>query len=223
VTLKAAVFASGRGSTFQVLAEYGAKKPGRKWEVALLVTNRADAYVLDRARALGVPSVVLDSSSMKDGEAIFPERLRAVLEAAEIDLILLSGYLKLVPEGTVRTYRGRMLNIHPALLPGFGGKGMYGRRVHEAVIESGARVTGVTVHFVDEVYDRGRIFAQWPVPVVPGDTADSLAARVLEVEHALYPAAVDHLADAITNETEPVPIPGPKLTNFGFVSEPSST
>ena len=220
MTLKAAVFASGRGSNLQVLAEYSAKADPRLWEVALLVTDRADAHVLDRARALAIPSVVLAPGSMKDGEAVFPERMRAVLEAAEIDLILLAGYLKLVPEGTVRHYRGRMLNIHPALLPGFGGKGMYGRRVHEAVLESGARVSGVTVHFVGEEYDRGRILAQWPVPVLAGDTPESLAARVHEVEHALYPAAVDRLAEALGEGTEAASIPGPSLECFGLMSGP---
>jgi len=222
VTLKAAVFASGRGSNFQVLAEHAAKADPKLWEVALLVTDRAEAYVLDRARALGIPGVVLAPGSLKDGEAVFPERMRAVLEAAEIDLILLAGYLKLVPEGTVKHYRGRMLNVHPALLPGFGGKGMYGRRVHEAVLESGARVSGVTVHFVDEEYDRGRILAQWPVPVIAGDTPESLAARILEVEQALYPAAVDRLARAIADGTEPASIPGPDLECFGLMSGPAS-
>jgi formyltetrahydrofolate-dependent phosphoribosylglycinamide formyltransferase len=186
------------------------------------VTDRTDAYVLDRARALGIPSVVLSPGSLKDGEAVFPERMRAVLEAAEIDLIVLAGYLKLVPEGTVRHYRGRMLNIHPALLPGFGGKGMYGRKVHEAVLESGARVSGATVHFVDEEYDRGRILAQWPVPVLAGDTPESLAARIHGVEHVLYPAAVDRLARAIAEGAEPGSIPGPNLECFGLMSGPPS-
>jgi formyltetrahydrofolate-dependent phosphoribosylglycinamide formyltransferase len=222
VTLKAAVFASGRGSNFKALAEYAANASPRLWEVSLLVTNRTDAQVLDRARVIGVPSVVLDPSSLKDGDAVFPARLQAVLDSAEIDFVLLAGYLKMVPEGIVKRYRGRILNVHPALLPGFGGKGMYGRHVHEAVLESGVRVSGVTVHFVDEEYDRGRILAQWPVPVLPQDTPDSLAARIHEVELQLYSRAADRLAQAIIEDTEPVPIPGPQLANFGFVREPSS-
>ena len=218
MTLKAAVFASGRGSNFQVLAEYAAKTR-RLWDVALLISSRPDAQVLDRARALGIPSVVLASESLQDGEAIFPERLRAVLEGAEIDLILLAGYMKLVPEGIVKRYRGRMLNVHPALLPAFGGKGMYGRHVHEAVLQSGVRISGVTVHFVDEVYDRGPILAQWPVAVLPGDTPETLAARIHEAELELYPRAVDRLAEAITYQSEPTPIPGPGFPHFGPLSE----
>lgn len=117
----------------------------------------------------------------------------AALDRHDIDFVLLAGYLKLVPAGVVTRYRGRIVNIHPALLPSFGGKGMYGMNVHRAVLEAGVRVTGPTVHLADEVYDRGRILAQWPVPVRPGDTAEAVAARVLEVEHWLYPRVVDHL------------------------------
>ena len=109
-------------------------------------------------------------------------------------LIVLSGYVKRIPPAVVVRFRWRLINIHPALLPAFGGPGMYGRRVHEAVLASGARVTGVTVHFVDEQYDRGQIIAQWPVPVFADDTSDSLGARVLRVEHLLMPRAVAAVA-----------------------------
>jgi phosphoribosylglycinamide formyltransferase 1 len=101
---------------------------------------------------------------------------------------VLAGYLRLVPAAIVRRWEGRMLNVHPALLPAFGGKGMYGRRIHEAVLAARSTVTGVTVHLVDEHFDEGPIVAQWPVPVHPGDTPESLAARVLAAEHRLYPA-----------------------------------
>jgi folate-dependent phosphoribosylglycinamide formyltransferase PurN len=113
-----------------------------------------------------------------------------VLEASGAGLVILAGWLRLIPSNVVRAFRGRMINIHPALLPAFGGPGMYGRRVHEAVVASGVRVSGATVHFVDEVYDRGAIIAQWPVPVLEGDDAEALAARILEVEHRLLPAVV---------------------------------
>ncbi len=122
-------------------------------------------------------------------------------------MVLNAGYLKLIPPSVVRRFSGRMLNLHPALLPSFGGKGMYGRRVHEAVLEAGVRLSGVTVHFVNEEYDRGQILAQWPVAVVPGDTPETLAARIHQVEHRLYPAAADRLAHAILEGTEPLPIP----------------
>ena len=120
-----------------------------------------------------------------------------------VDLLVLAGYLKLVPAAVIARYRGRIVNVHPALLPAFGGRGMYGHRVHEAVLASGARESGATVHLVDEEYDRGAILAQGRVPVLPGDTPDRLAARVLEVEHRLLPAVV--LAAAAAGR--PVPLP----------------
>jgi folate-dependent phosphoribosylglycinamide formyltransferase PurN len=129
----------------------------------------------------------------------------AALEPRRVDLLVLAGYLKLVPAEVVARYRGRIINVHPALLPAFGGKGMYGRRVHEAVLASGARESGATVHLVDEVYDRGTILAQARVPVLPDDDPETLAARVLQVEHRLLPAVV--LAAAAAGR--PVPIPEP--------------
>jgi folate-dependent phosphoribosylglycinamide formyltransferase PurN len=122
-----------------------------------------------------------------------------------VDLVVLAGYLKLVPSDVIARFRGRIINVHPALLPAFGGKGMYGRGVHEAVLASGARESGATVHLVDEVYDRGAILGQARVPVLPGDDPERLAARVLQVEHRLLPAAV--LAAAAAGR--PVPIHQP--------------
>ena len=117
------------------------------------------------------------------------------LEACGAQLVVLAGYMRLIPRGLVAAWSGRMLNVHPALLPAFGGKGMYGQRVHEAVLESGTQVTGVTVHLVDEEYDQGPVVAQWSVPVVEGDDADALAARVLKVEHRLLPSVVAAVAE----------------------------
>jgi len=125
------------------------------------------------------------------------------LSAADIDLVALAGYLRLVPDAVIRRYRGRIVNIHPALLPAFGGKGMYGMHVHRAVIAAGCSITGVTVHHVDERYDEGRPIAQWPVPVLHGDTPETLAARVLRIEHALYPLAVEALARRLPASTGP--------------------
>lgn len=208
MTLRAAVFASGRGSNFQVLVEHAS----RLWEVSILITDRDGIGALDRAAQLGVESAVVPPSS--DAEE-FGSRLLSVLEAARIDMILNAGYLKLIPRSVVARYDDRMLNLHPALLPAFGGKGMYGRRVHEAVLEAGVRLSGVTVHFVNEEYDRGRILAQWPVPVLPGDTPETLAARIHQVEHRLYPVAADRLASAISGGVEAVPIPS-RETQFGL-------
>lgn len=180
---RVAVLVSGRGSNLQALVDVlgPADAPGL---IAIVISNRADAGALDRARAAGIPTAVIAA----DGQDA--EQILAVLRQHEVRLVVLAGYLKKVPDAVVSAYRGRMLNIHPALLPAFGGAGMYGHHVHEAVLASGARLTGVTVHLVDEQFDHGTIVAQWPVPVRPGDTADSLAARVLAVEHRLLPAVV---------------------------------
>ena len=217
MTIRAAVFASGRGSNFQVLVEHASEAGARSaessaagaapaWEVVLLVTDREEAYALERARDLGVESVVVSpTADPRD----FGARLLTVLDEARVQMVLNAGYLRLVPSSVVQRYHGRMLNLHPALLPSFGGKGMYGRRVHEAVLDSGVRLSGVTVHFVNEEYDRGQILAQWPVPVIPGDTPETLAARIHDVEHRLFPAAADRLARAIVDGSEPSPIPSP--------------
>ena len=122
------------------------------------------------------------------------EGLASLLGSHDIDIVALAGYLRFVPAEVTRRWRGRIVNVHPSLLPAFGGAGMYGIRVHQAVIAAGVRVTGVTVHFVDEQYDQGPIIAQVPVPVLPTDTPELLATRVLAVEHALYPAALDAVA-----------------------------
>jgi folate-dependent phosphoribosylglycinamide formyltransferase PurN len=128
--------------------------------------------------------------------------LGSLLDREKIGLLALAGYLRRIPDAVVRRYAGRMVNVHPALLPAFGGAGMYGKRIHEAVLAAGVRVTGVTVHFVDEEYDRGPIIAQWPVPVLAGDDASTLAARVLRVEHLLYPRVVNEVAGGrVTLET----------------------
>ena len=147
---------------------------------------------MDRAAALGVPSVVIESAGRTE-EEIAADMLSA-LDGHRIDIVVLAGYIRLVPLRVVERFEGRMLNIHPALLPAFGGPGMYGVRVHQAVIESGARVSGPTVHLVGPRYDEGPIVAQWPVPVLPDDTPESLAKRVLTAEHILLPAAVEQLA-----------------------------
>jgi phosphoribosylglycinamide formyltransferase-1 len=215
VTLRAAVFASGAGSNFQVLTEHALTlsrtsdpssddTPNHLWRVVLLITDRDGIFALDRARALGVDTAIIPPSS---DTSEFGNRLLEALEEAEIDMVLNAGYLRLIPLAVVNRYEGRMLNLHPALLPSFGGKGMYGRRVHEAVLEAGVRLTGVTVHFVNEEYDRGRILAQWPVPVLAGDTPETLAERIHAVEHRLYPLAADRLARAIQDGSDPVPIP----------------
>jgi len=181
MTMRVAVAVSGRGSNLEALLHaLGAEAPAR---VVLVLSNRPEAVALERARAHGIPAEALTDSA--DG-AEWLDRLAR----HEVDLLVLAGYLKLVPAAVIARFRDRVLNVHPALLPGFGGRGMYGLRVHEAVLASGARESGATVHLVDEVYYRGRILAQARVPVLPEDTPDTLAARVLAVEHRLLPAVV---------------------------------
>ena len=194
--MRIAVAISGRGSNLAALL--AALPPGAPAQVALVLSNRADAGGLEVARENSVPAMVLadpaDSSAWIDA-----------LSQHQIDLVVLAGYLKLVPAPVVHRYRGRIINIHPALLPAFGGRGMYGHRVHEAVLANGASVSGATVHLVDEIYDRGAILAQARVPVLPADTPDTLAERILAVEHRLLPTVV--LAAAAAGH--PVPLPEP--------------
>ncbi len=178
-----AVLVSGAGTNLQALLD--ALRGSSLARVTRVVSSRPDAGALERARSAGVPACVLADP----GD---PTELVAALGDAE--LVVLAGYLRRIPPGAVVRFRLRMINIHPALLPAFGGPGMYGRRVHERVLASGVTLSGATVHYVDEEYDRGPIIAQWPVPVRAGDTPESLAARVLEVEHRLLPFVVLELA-----------------------------
>jgi phosphoribosylglycinamide formyltransferase 1 len=193
MTMRVAVAVSGRGTNLEALLR--ALQPGAPARIVLVVSDRAEVPALTRARQHGVPSEALANPA--DATEWLVQ-----LDRHQVDLVVLAGYVKLVPAAVVARYRDRIINIHPALLPDFGGKGMYGRRVHEAVLASGARESGATVHLVDEVYDRGAVLAQARVPVLPGDTADRLAARVLEAEHRLLPSVV--LAAAAAGR--PVPL-----------------
>lgn len=211
MTLRTAVFASGGGSNFQALLDH--QRADGPWRIVLLLCDRPDAGAVERATGAGVTAAVVPVHG-RGADEVASDMLD-LLEEHRIELVLLAGYLKLVPPQVVARYRHRMLNIHPALLPKFGGKGMYGMRVHEAVLEAGERESGATVHFVDEEYDRGAILAQARVAVHAGDSPRDLAARVLAVEHRLYPAAVDHLSAAIHRGVEP------QRTDFELMSEES--
>jgi phosphoribosylglycinamide formyltransferase 1 len=185
MTSRIAVLASGGGSNLQaILDHFDALGERRGGSVVVVASDRSTAGVLERAERGGVASVVISPDSSLD----------RLVDEHGVDLIALAGYVKMIPRHIVERFEGRMVNVHPALLPAFGGKGMYGNRVHHAVIASGARVSGVTVHFVDAEYDHGAIVAQWPVPVFANDDAGTLAARVLRVEHILYPRVIDALA-----------------------------
>lgn len=207
-----AVFASGGGSNLQSLIDTFGRdgQPDGSARIALVVSDRPGIGALERAADAGISTTVVRPKEYPD-EAEFAAALLVALREHEIDIIALAGYLKLVPETVVRAFRGRIINIHPGPLPAFGGPGMWGHHVHEAVIESGIAVSGPTIHFVDERYDTGPIIAQWPVPVLPDDTPDALAARVLKYEHRLYPAVLGALARGEIEWLE-----GRKIRKTGF-------
>ncbi len=193
--VRLAVLASGGGSNLQaIMDDLAARGDARAAEIVLVASDRAGAGALMKARAANVPAAVIANPA--DGA-----ELVALLDAHDVDLIALAGYLKFVPRDVTERWHGRIVNIHPALLPKFGGAGMYGRRVHTAVIAAGERESGATVHHVDGEYDRGTIVEQERVPVESGDTADSLAARVLAAEHRLYPRALHALAANLKSST----------------------
>lgn len=181
---KLAVFVSGGGSNFRSIHQ--AILDGRiNGDIVVLVASKPDCGGANYARDKGIPVIVFPE--MKDGsEGLSPHNLVIALRKYKVNHILLAGYLKLIPAELIRAYPRSILNIHPSLLPAFGGKGYYGMKVHRAVVTSGARYSGPTIHFVDEHYDTGRILAQRVVPVLPTDTPNELAARVLQEEHQVY-------------------------------------
>lgn len=190
--LRVAVMASGSGTNLQSILDCCAdgRLPAL---VVVVISNNRNALALERARKAGVEAVHWSEKKAGSPEA-FVDGLLGILKSAQTDLVVLAGYMKLIPLEVVRAYKGRMLNIHPALLPKFGGKGFYGMRVHEAVVAAGDTESGATVHFVDAEYDRGPTFLQRTVPVLPGDTPETLRDRVLAVEHELLPDAIAKFA-----------------------------
>lgn len=183
---------SGGGTNLQALIDaLGRESPPLPARIVRVVSNRTDAGALVRARQAGIPTTIirnpLDSTEL-------------LASLSDADLVVLAGYLRLIPAPVVARFRQRLINIHPALLPDFGGPGMYGRRVHEAVLASAATESGATVHYVDEHFDRGPIVSQRRVPVRPDDTVDTLAQRVLAAEHELLPEVVIALARRIQDQ-----------------------
>lgn len=196
-----AVFASGSGTNLQALLNH--ERADGSYRIVVVISDRRGSGALERAEAAGRVARVIEVEG-RPSEEVANETL-ALLESLDVGAIFLAGYLRLVPSAVVSAYRRRILNIHPALLPAFGGKGMFGKRVHEAVLASGAEVSGATVHYVDEEYDTGTIVGQWSVQVLPGDDAPTLAARVLAVEHRLYPGVADHVCEAWAEGRVPGP------------------
>lgn len=181
-----AIFASGSGTNAENIIRHF--QGNKDVNVALVVSNKPDAYVLVRAANLHVPSLTLTREEFARGED-----LARLMKERGIDFIVLAGFLLRVPEALIEAYPGRIVNIHPALLPKYGGKGMYGDRVHRAVVEAGERESGITIHLIDEQYDRGTTVFQAKCPVLPGDTPDDVARKVHALEYAHYPEVIGQL------------------------------
>jgi phosphoribosylglycinamide formyltransferase-1 len=179
-----AVFASGSGTNAQNIAEYFLAINDIR--VSLILANKPDAFVLERAKNLGIPSLVFTRQEFYESEIILD-----ILKRHKIDFIVLAGFLWLVPDYLLKDYSRRIINIHPALLPKYGGKGMYGEKVHQAVIESGDKKTGITIHYVNDHYDEGEIIFQDSFDILPGDTAESIAQRVHKLEYKHFPRVIE--------------------------------
>jgi phosphoribosylglycinamide formyltransferase-1 len=187
--IRIAVMASGRGSNFRAIHEALARMQEPPARIVLCISNNPSPGAFDYAREHGIPTIRL-SPRMFETEAEYARELIATLERHDVELIVLAGYMRRIPAEVVERHRGRILNIHPALLPEFGGEGMYGMNGHAAVIAAGRRESGATVHLVDGEYDTGAIVAQERVEIPEGETPEGLATRVLEVEHRLFPRVV---------------------------------
>lgn len=188
--LRIVILASGNGTNAERIAEYF--RDSELGQVSLILTNSPRAGVLKRAERLGIPSRIMSSKVYNDGAAML-----ALLQEAEADLIVAAGYLKLIPEEVVLYYRGAIVNVHPSLLPAYGGKGMYGMRVHEAVIAAGETRSGITIHLVDERYDEGEILEQAKVDIQPDWTPEDLAAAIHGLEYAHFPLVIERVLERI--------------------------
>ena len=192
-----AVLVSGGGTNLQALID--AEKSGiiKSGTISLVVSNKADAYALERARLAGIPAVTLLRKELGSQEA-FEAALTKLLEDKGIDLIVLAGFMSILSETFTRRFKDRIINVHPSLIPAFCGKGFYGLHVHEAALSYGVKVTGATVHFVNEIPDGGRIIAQKAVEVLPGDSPETLQKRVMEqAEWIILPQAAESVAAEI--------------------------
>ncbi len=200
--VRAAVLVSGGGTNLQAIID--AKQAGKipSAELALVVASNASAYALTRAENAGIAHAVLRKEK-GEAPADYGERLLTLLRENAIDVVVLAGFLTILPENVIRAYDHRILNIHPSLIPSFCGDGFYGLHVHEAALKRGVKVTGATVHFVNEITDGGDIIAQKAVEVLPGDTPETLQRRVMEqAEWILLPQALEQVAGEIAKKRE---------------------
>lgn len=182
--MKIAIFASGSGTNAENIIQYFSEKIS--FQVVLIVSNKQDAYVLERARKYNIPSVVFSKNDFVKGDDVL-----SILREYEIDFIVLAGFLLRVPENLLEAYPDRIINIHPALLPKYGGKGMYGDRVHEAVVAAGEHESGITIHYVNGNYDEGNIIFQASCKVLPSDTPQDVAKKVHALEYKYYPTVIE--------------------------------
>ena len=183
---KIAIFASGNGTNAENIIRYFREKQTAC--VSLVLTNRPDAFVLQRAESLHVPAFYYPKADWLDGRPILE-----VLARQQVDFVALAGFLLRVPDNVLHVYANRMINIHPSLLPKFGGKGMYGDRVHQAVLDAGEAESGITIHYTTERYDEGAIVCQQKCAVLPDDTPQTLARRVHALEYEYYPRVIEQL------------------------------
>jgi len=188
------VLASGNGTNLQAILDASRVPKSIGARVAVVISNEPQAFALERARKMGVDAVVVNHRNFDTRER-FEEKLIEELDSREVDLVCLAGFMRILTPLFVRHYQGRMMNIHPALLPLFGGKGFYGDKVHRAALESGMKFSGCTVHFVTEETDGGPIILQAVVPILDDDTAETLAGRIHKKEHEIYPEAVKLFAE----------------------------
>ena len=195
--LRLAVFASGRGSNLEAIYESIRSGTLHGVELAVVISNNSNSGAIAFAKANHISAQHLSQLKFANDTELFQNELLRVLADEKIDLIVLAGYMKKLPDVVVQKYRGRIINIHPALLPEFGGVGMYGLNVHNAVIKSGKKISGVTVHFVEGEYDSGKIIIQESCPVFEGDTAESLAERINRIEHRILPKAIQIVAERL--------------------------
>jgi len=187
---KIAVFASGSGTNAQNIAEYFLVV--RDIRVSLVLANKPDAFVLERAKKLGIPSLVFTRKEFYESEVILD-----ALQRNKIDFIVLAGFLWLIPDYLLKAFSCRIINIHPALLPKYGGKGMYGDKVHQAVIQSGDKQTGISIHYVNDHYDEGEIIFQDSFDILPEDTAESIAKKVHALEYLHFPRIIEETIRAV--------------------------
>lgn len=181
-----AIFASGSGTNADAVMNYVEQNPGADVEISLVLSNNSAAFVLQRALNHGVPTYVFDKTTLRENPTEILDKLRQ----NNIDFVVLAGFMLLIPSCIIEAYRGRIINIHPALLPAYGGKGMYGDRVHKAVIENKERESGITIHFVDEHYDQGAVIVQAKCTITEQDTPQTLATKVQSLEHEYFPRTI---------------------------------